>query len=106
MAVIKTTKQTIDTILRGDKPVLAEFWAPWCTYCRRIGAAYQKLSEQQEGVIETLQINVDEEPELEERFGIELIPTFILFHQEKELGRLVAPDSKARIEAFLKEHLG
>ena len=88
------------------KPMLVEFWAPWCVYCRRIGPAFDKLSQELEGRLETAKINIDEEPELAELEKIELIPTLVLYKDGKPLGSIVAPESKAKIEEFTAQHLG
>ena len=83
----------------GDKPVLVEYWAPWCVYCRRIVPAMKKVAEQREDVI-VAQVNIDQEPELARREQIEVIPTLVLYHKGEALGSVVAPESKARIDEF------
>ena len=92
--------------VEGNQPVLVEYWAPWCVYCRRIAPALKKLSEQQEGNLVVGQVNIDEEPALAQRERIEVIPTMILYQNGEALGSIVAPESKARIEEFISETLG
>lgn len=94
-----------EQVLAGNKPVLVEFWAPWCVYCRRIAPALEKLAQQQENLI-IGQVNIDEEPLLANREHIEVIPTFVLYENGQALGSIVAPESKARIEEFIRETLG
>ena len=94
-----------EQVLAGNKPVLVEFWAPWCVYCRRIAPALEKLAQQQENLI-VGQVNIDEEPLLANREHIEVIPTFLLYENGQALGSIVAPESKARIEEFIRETLG
>ena len=89
----------------SEKPVLVEFWAPWCVYCRRIAPAYDKIAEQYEDKLVVGKINVDDVPELAEREGIEAIPAMLLYKNGEVVDSIVAPDSKARIEAFIEEHL-
>ncbi len=91
--------------LAGDQPVLVEFWAPWCVYCRRISPALEKIAQQYAGKISVGKVNIDDEPLLASREQIEVIPTLILYHKGEALGSIVAPESKARIDAFLKESL-
>lgn len=92
-------------VVEGNQPVLVEFWAPWCVYCRRIAPALEKIAEQQEGKIVVAQVNIDEEPMLANQEQIEVIPTLILYRGGKALGSIVAPESKAKIEAFIAETL-
>ena len=89
----------------SEKPVLVEFWAPWCVYCRRIAPAYDKIAEQYADKLVVGKINVDDVPELAEREGIEAIPALLLYKNGEVVDSIVAPDSKARIEAFIEEHL-
>lgn len=94
-----------EQVFAGSKPVLVEFWAPWCVYCRRIAPALEKLAAQQENLV-VGQVNIDEEPVLANREHIEVIPTFVLYENGEALGSIVAPESKARIEEFIRETLG
>ena len=89
----------------GGKPLLVEFWAPWCVYCRRIAPALEKLSQQRSDLV-IAQVNIDEEPLLAHKEHIEVIPTLVLFENGEALASIVAPESKARIEEFLEENLG
>ena len=89
----------------SEKPVLVEFWAPWCVYCRRIASAYDKIAEQYGEKLVVGKINVDDVPELAEREGIEAIPALLLYKNGEVVGSIVAPDSKAKMEAFIEEHL-
>ena len=82
---------------------LVEFWAPWCVYCRRIGPAMEKLAGQYGSDLVIGQVNIDEEPTLSHQEDIEVIPTLVLYRGGKALGSIVAPDSKAAIEEFIRE---
>ena len=100
-----TTNSFENDVLRADKPVLVDFWAQWCPYCRRIAPAFGKVGEQYADTLIAGKINYDEEPQLIERFGIDTIPTLMLFKDGKALGSIVAPVSKAAIETFITETL-
>lgn len=89
----------------GSKPVLVDFWAPWCSYCRRIGPAYDKVAEQLDAQIEVVKINIDEEPHLAMAEQIEVIPTLVLYKNGKAVDSVVAPASKAAIDAFIAQAL-
>jgi thioredoxin-like negative regulator of GroEL len=92
--------------LEGEKPVLVEFQAPWCVYCRRIGPALQKLAQQSRERLVVGQVNIDDHPALAAREQIEVVPTLVLYHKGEALGSIVAPESRARIEEFLADYLG
>ena len=98
-------RKNFDKAMQGDRPVLVEFWAPWCVYCRRIIPALEKIAQQNEGVLEIGKINIDDEPKLAAQENIEVIPTLVLYRDGKALGSVVAPESKASIEAFINETL-
>ena len=87
----------------GQMLTLVEVWAPWCVYCRRIGPAMDKLSAQYADELVIGQVNIDDEPLLAHQEDIEVIPTLVLYRGGEALGSIVAPDSKARIEAFIQE---
>ena len=90
---------------REEKPLLVEYSAPWCVYCRRIAAPMEKVALQWEPRIDVFQVDIDQEPALAEQEGIEVVPTLVVYKGGEVLGSLVAPESKARIDAFLTEVL-
>jgi thioredoxin 1 len=68
---------------------LVDFWAPWCSPCRMQGPVIEKVARQLTGKANVSKCNVDEEPGLASRFGIRSIPTLIIFHNGKEVERLI-----------------
>lgn len=90
--------------IAGEKPVLVDFWAPWCVYCRRIAPAYEKIAEQYGQELIVAKVNIDEVPDVALREQIEVIPTLVLYSGGKAQGFVVAPESKAKIEEFIEEH--
>lgn len=90
---------------QSEKPVLVDFWAPWCTYCRRIEPAYGKIAEQYAGSVIVGKVNIDEEEALARQEQIEVIPTLVLYRDGKAVASIVAPESKAMIDSFLEESL-
>lgn len=103
--MIALNQELFSKLAQEEKPVLVDFWAPWCVYCRRIAPALEKLSEQQEKVL-IGKVNIDEEPQFAHQEQIEVIPTLILYKNGKALGSIVAPESKAQIEEFIRRTLG
>ena len=107
MSVIQMNCEQYEAkVLGGNEPVLVEFWAPWCVYCRRIAPALEKVAQQYEGKVTVAQINIDDEPILAAREQIEVVPTLILYQAGQVLGSIVAPESKTRIDEFILENLG
>ena len=107
MSVIQMNHEMFNNIvLNGSKPVLVEFWAPWCVYCRRIAPALEKVAQQYADSLTVAQVNIDDEPILAAREQIEVIPTLIIYQNGEALGSIVAPESKARIDDFILENLG
>ena len=93
-------------LMQGDKPVLVDFWAPWCVYCRRIAPASEKIAQQYADRIVVAKLNIDEAPATARQERIEVIPTLVIYKNGQALGSIVAPESKARIEEFIRETLG
>lgn len=90
-------------LAQSEKPILVDFWAPWCTYCRRIAPAYDKIAQQYADSLMVGKVNIDEEPELAQQEQIEVIPTLVLYRGGQAVASIVAPESKAMIEQFLRE---
>lgn len=106
MSVVNINKELFKQQVEEEKKVvLAEFWAPWCVYCRRIGPAYKKIAEEYGDDLVIGQVNIDEEPELAAENNIEVVPSLILYKDGQAVGSIVAPESKGKIEEFIKEHV-
>ena len=105
MAAMNMNHEEFNKAMQDGATVLVDYWAPWCSYCRRISAAYDKIAEEYGHRLEVVKINIDEEEPLSQREQIEVIPTLILYRGEKPLGFIVAPESKAQIDAFIQESL-
>ena len=102
--MIAMNEKLYQEAMESGKPVLVEFWAPWCVYCRRIAPAMERLAVREDLVVG--QVNIDHHPELAAREQIEVVPTMVLYHRGEALGSIVAPESRARIDEFLEDFLG
>jgi thioredoxin 1 len=105
MAAVNLNHQQFNQAMNEGKAILVDYWAPWCGYCRRIGPAYEKIAEEYGEKLIVAKVNIDEEALLAHQQNIEVIPTLILYKDGKMLNSVVAPESKAAIEAFINENL-
>ena len=105
MAARNMNYEQFDKAVLEDKPLLVDYWAPWCGYCRRIGPAYDALAREYEGQVDLVKINIDEDPDLARQEQLEVIPTLGLYRGGEALGSIVAPGSKAMIDEFIRNTL-
>lgn len=100
-----TDKDFEEKVLKSDKPVLVDFWAVWCGPCRMAEPILEELAEQYKEKISVFKLNVDENPQAPEKYGVMSIPTTILFKGGKEVGRQVGFSGKAPFEELIKKGL-
>lgn len=105
MAARNIDQKQFKSMMENGEVVLVDYWAPWCSYCRRIGPAYDKIAEQYGDSINIVKINIDDEGALARQEMIEVIPTLVLYRNGAAIGSIVAPESKAMIDAFIQETL-
>lgn len=100
-AIVITKENFEEQVLRAEKPVLVDFWAPWCTYCRRIAPAVDQVAGQYGEQMVVGKVNVDEQPELAQAFGIASIPTLLVIRDGRTVNRAVGVRSKEEILQML-----
>ncbi len=98
MSVIDINKSNFEElVLKAELPVLVDFWAPWCGYCRRIGPMLEQVAQQFEGKLVVGKLNIDDEPQLADQYGVEVIPTLFLFRNGSAGEPIINPGSKAQL---------
>ena len=103
MAEITLTNDNFKTeVLESDIPVLVDFWAPWCGPCKMLGPVISELAEEYEGKVKVGKVNVDEEDELAAQYGIQSIPTVLLFKG----GEVVEQSLGFKPKAFFEDLIG
>mgnify|MGYP000463462971 FL=1 len=101
MAVINITKENFaQEVLHSEKPVLLDFWASWCGPCRMLSPIVDEVAEERTDV-KVGKVNVDEQPELAQAFGIASIPTLLVIRDGRTVNRAVGVRSKEEILQML-----
>lgn len=103
MAELKITRENFENeVMKSNIPVLIDFWAPWCGPCRMMGPIIEQLAEEYEEKAKVGKVNVDEEGELSQAFGVMSIPTIVLVKDGKVVKQAVGARPKAEVEAMLQ----
>lgn len=103
MAELKITRENFENeVMKSNIPVLIDFWAPWCGPCRMMGPIIEQLAEEYEGKAKVGKVNVDEEGELSQAFGVMSIPTIVLVKDGRVVKQAVGARPKAEVEAMLQ----
>jgi thioredoxin 1 len=92
-------------VLKSDKPVLVDFWAQWCAPCRMLAPTVEAVAQRYADNAIVVKLNVDENPQVSQRYGIKGIPTLILFKNGKEEERVVGATSKEAISRMIDKHI-
>lgn len=103
MSVITATKENFDQeVMTCDRPVLVDFWAPWCGPCKMLSPVVDKISEEISGV-KVCKVNIDDEQELATRFGVMSIPTLVLIKNGKVADTAVGLRPKDAIVSMINK---
>lgn len=101
MSLLHLDKSTFDTEIKDGK-TLVDFWAPWCGPCRMLGPVIESMAEGRTDGVKIAKVNVDENPEIAQRFRVYSIPTLILFENGVATKQTVGFQSREKLEDFIK----
>lgn len=99
MAIEVNDSNFNDIVVKSDKPVLVDFWAPWCGPCRVIAPIVEELAAEYEGKAVIAKCDVDNSSEVPVKFGIRNIPTLLFFKNGEVVDKIVGSTTKANIVA-------
>ena len=103
--VTLTDKNFQNTVLESKKPVLVDFWAPWCGPCQIMGPMIRELAEEFQTRAVVAKMNVDDHQEIAARYGIQSIPTLIIFQNGEVVEQMVGTMPKTALAEKLESQL-
>ena len=105
MSILNMNAEGYRKFTQAEQPVIVEFSAPWCVYCRRLAPALESVAEEYRDTLVFGAVNIDDDPELAQSEKIEVVPTLLIYQNGQVLGSIVAPESRAQLVAFIEETL-
>ena len=105
MSILNMNAESYRKFTQAKQPVMVEFSAPWCVYCRRLAPALESVAEEYRDTLAFGAVNIDDNPELAQSEKIEVVPTLLIYQNGQVLGSIVAPESRAQLVAFIEETL-
>ena len=106
MAALEITDSNFnEEVLNADLPVLVDFWAEWCGPCKQIGPILQEISKEHESHVKILKINIDENPQTPQKYGVRGIPTLMLFKGGNLIDTKVGSLPKSALDSWIQSNL-
>jgi len=102
LAEKELTGKNFDEVVSGDKPVLVDFWAPWCRPCQMMEPVVEEVAKAQKNVT-VGKLNIDEHPEVAEKYHVMSVPTFLMFKEGKVSGQVVGAVPKDALISLIEK---
>ena len=101
MSTAVTEQSFEEEVVKSDKPVIVDFWAEWCGPCHAVSPVLDRIVDERNGDLKLVKVNIDEQPELAQRFGVQSIPTIILFKEGQPAAAAIGAQPKPALERAL-----
>lgn len=88
-------------VVRSERPVAVEFWAPWCPWCRKLIPEFDALTSDYQGKLTMFKLNTEDHPDIAMRYGVMGLPTIKMFCQGRSIGEIIGYMPKPRLKAEL-----
>ncbi|MBQ66852.1 thioredoxin [Cognatiyoonia sp.] len=106
MATVAVTDETFDAeVKNSDIPVVVDFWAEWCGPCKQIGPALEELSNEMEGQIKVVKVDVDNNPNSPAAMGVRGIPALFIFKDGQVISNRAGAAPKAALQSWIQDSI-
>ena len=101
MTTAVTEQSFEEEVLQSEKPVIVDFWAEWCGPCHAVAPVLDRIVDERDGDLKLVKVNIDEQPALSQRYGVQSIPTMILFKNGEPAAAAIGAQPKPALERAL-----
>jgi thioredoxin 1 len=95
-------KEFESEVINSDKPVLIDFWAQWCGPCKEIAPILEEIADEMQDIIKVVKINIDENPNIPNKYGIQSIPTMIIFKKGQPISTKIGAAIKSEVKTWIE----
>jgi thioredoxin 1 len=96
-----TTQTFEQEVLRSERPVIVDFWAEWCGPCHAVAPVLEKIADERKDELKVVKLNIDEEQDIAQRYGVVSIPTIVLFKEGQPAAAAIGAQPKGALERSL-----
>ena len=106
MATMQTSDNNFENdVIKSNLPTIVDFWAEWCGPCKQIGPILEEISDEKKDLIYVYKINIDNNPEIPQKYGVRGIPTLMFFNDGKLVDTKVGSLSKSLLKEWIESNL-